>query len=355
MYNNDELRFTIVPKASFRPEKIVFYNQVIKTVLTPSAPRTTISKETKTELHSWGIGTKRAVQINLHNFELSKKAAQRIKEKVSWLYELARNKTIVSKESKKVFTFKMNFITLTLPATQAHTTAELTEKCLNQFLTESKQKYNLQNYVWRLEFQANGNAHYHIATDTFIEYSDCKLIWNRCLEKLGYISTYQNKMRGMTFEQYRHEYSNNGKTDFNTLRARYSLGCATRWSSPNTVDVRVVNNAKNISFYISKYITKKSEHTLNPIVTAREPQETNLRLWFCSRSLSALDKIEIFMEECNELLDNIMHKITNLKTYIFDYVTICYFSGKSQTNEVKRLLWLFYRQYANSKGYIPSY
>ena len=82
------------------------------------------------------------------------------------------------------------------------------------------------------------------------------------------------------------------------MRERFGRGTATRWDSPNTVDVRAVSNAKNISFYISKYITKKSEHSLNPVVSSRESSDSNLRLWFCSRSLSRLEsKLEVTLLE----------------------------------------------------------
>lgn len=349
-----ESTFLVIPKASIRPNKIVFYNQIIKGNPQGSTPKTTLSAELRKELSTWGITTAKVTASNKHNFEISKKASHRIREKVTWLYELARNKTVTTSGGKTLFSFKMNFITLTLPAAQFHTTAEITEKCLNQFLTESKSKFNLQNYVWRLEFQKNGNAHYHIATDTYISYTDCKLIWNRCLQKLGYVTAYQNKFKGMSFAQYCKDFSNNGKTDFNTLRERYGRGVATRWDSPNTVDVRAVSNAKNISFYISKYITKKQDCSVYSTIKDREDSTTNLRLWFCSRSLSRLDKIEIFMEEYNHLVDSCLSGLTNIKRFIFDYCSVWYFNGKDQVNECKRNLWLLYRQYSKSRDYIPA-
>jgi len=352
--SSSEIQYTVIPKASFRPNKIVFYNQIIKTFSTPIVPKPQISQETKEELYSWGIGLKRAVAINSHNFELSKKATGRIREKVEWLYELAKNKTVITSNGKVLSSFKMNFLTLTLPALQKHSTDELTKTCLNQFFTELKAKKNLNNYVWRLEFQKNGNAHYHIATDTFLDYTECKLIWNRCLRKLGYIQDYQNKFIGMKFSDYCKNHSDNGKTPFNVLRERFGRGCATRWDSPNTVDVRSVSNAKSIAFYISKYITKKSEHALNPIVSAREPQTTNLRMWFCSRSLSALDKIEIFLQEYDPLLEKIFYEISNVKKFIFDYVSVWYFNRTEQSNECKNHLWALFRKYANERNYSPA-
>lgn len=158
----------------------------------------------------------------------------------------------------------------------------------------------------------------------------------------------------MSFEKYREMYSENGVVPFETLRARYGRGCATKWDSPNTVDVRAVSNAKNIAFYIAKYITKNSQQGLNTIVLAREPETTNLRLWFCSRSLSALDKIELFCDEWNELAEKCLSALDNVKRYIFDYCSVWYFNVSDQIFSTKRDLWLLYRQYASERGYIPA-
>jgi hypothetical protein len=350
----DTYNISVIKKASIRPNKIVFYNQVLRTYLTPQEPKKPIIKGLRDELACLGFGTKLMPLNNKHQFEISYKAAARIKEKVSWLYELARNKTVQTTGGKVLNSFKMNFLTLTLPSLQRHNSATITKECLNQFLTECKTKFDLENYVWRLEFQKNGNIHYHLATDTYIDYVSAKLIWNRCLNKLGYIREYQNKFIGMTFENYCKEYSNNGKTPFNILRERYGRGCATRWDSPNTVDVRAVSNAKNIAFYISKYITKKSEHSLNSIVSLREPSDTNLRLWFCSRSLSKLSAIEVFLEEYNTLVNKCFEGLTNIKKYVFDYVSVWYFNSKDQPNETKQNFWYLFRQYSKELGYTPS-
>ena len=350
----EDYTISVIKKATIRPNKIVFYDQVVKHYNTPRVKSAAISKETRNELNSWGIGSGQVTQSNKHNFEISEKASARIKEKVTWLYELAKNKTVNSSRNGVQYSFKMNFLTLTLPADQVHTSAEITKVCLNQFLTECKTRFNLENYVWRLEFQKNGNVHYHIATDTFLEYTQCKLIWNRCLAKLGYISAYQRKFIGMSFVEYCNKYSDNGKTPFNVLRERFGRGCATRWDSPNTVDVRSVSNAKNIAFYISKYITKKYDHKLNAIVLEREPDSSNLRLWFCSRSLSALDKIEVFLEEYNYLIDKVLSGLDQCRKYVFDYCSVWYYSVKDQANETKRDLWLLFRQYARDCNYIPA-
>jgi len=349
-----ESRFSVIPKISIRPNKVVFYQQFVRNKYADYVDPATLTPEVKQKLKEIGVPVRVQPECNKHNFEISFKAASRIKEKVTWLYELAKNKTVTTTGGKTLYSFKMNFITLTLPSVQQHDTAQITSVCLNQFLVECTKKFGLQNYVWRLEFQKNGNVHYHIATDCFIDYTSCKLIWNRCLSKLGYIAKYQEKFIGMTFNEYCKDYNDNGRVPFNTLRERFGRGTATRWDSPNTVDVRAVSNAKNISFYISKYITKKSEHTLNPVVSSREPSDSNLRLWFCSRSLSRLDKISMFLEEYDSLVDVCISNLSEVKKFVHDYCEVWYFDKLKQANEVKRNLWLLYRRYSASTGYIPA-
>lgn len=351
---NKENRFTVIPKASIRPDKIVFYNQYyLNEVSDPLAKKPMDKFDKKKAFISLinGVETKKS---NTHNFEISKKAGARIKEKINWLYNLAKNRTIETHNGKVLNSFRMNFITLTMPSIQIHATAEITDKCLNQFLTECKARFGLKNFVWRLEFQKNGNAHYHIATDTYIDFLAAKTIWNRCLNKLGYVDRYSEKMRKYNLAQYCAEFGADGKTEFNVLRERFGRGCATRWVEPNTVDIRAVTNSKNISFYISKYITKKSDHTLNPIVSCREPTTSNLRLWFCSRSLSKLSKIEIFMDSYSDLVYNCLSSLENCKNFIFDYCSVKYFNLKEQSKAGqvlwRKLFWDYAKEHNYSTG-----
>src|SRR5690606_40476869 len=87
----------------------------------------------------------------------------------------------------------IGFITLTLPSKQKDPTKFITNNLFNQFLTEIRQRTKMENYVWRLEFQKNKNVHYHIVTDTYIDYHLVLKIWNRILDNYGYIKPYTEK------------------------------------------------------------------------------------------------------------------------------------------------------------------
>lgn len=347
-------KYTVLDAITIRPNKIVFYKRFFKNYETAKSTSEKPRQDTKQFLSEIGYYKTRAVDNNKHNFELSRKAQANIKTKISWLYQLSKTKTQISSKSGKQFSFKINFITLSLPSTQKHTSDILNSECLNQFLTECKSRFNMINYVWRLEFQKNGNAHYHIASDTYADYTELVSIWNRCINKLGYVDEYQKKFLGCTFREYVKLQNPNYKTSVKTLKKRWKKGTAFNWSTPNTVDIRAVANHVRISYYIAKYITKKSENGINPIVFEREEINTNLRLWFCSRSLSKLDKISEFLEGAPDLIFNFYKSIEKAYTKIYDYCKVIYFTSVKESFLHRRLAWLLFNNYADSVGYVPA-
>lgn len=347
-------RFAFIPKISIRPDKIVLYNQVVKRKYDlPSDLEENILCQ-KTVKSTAVDCIKKMPVTNQHNFQLSAKAATRIKEKVTWLYELARNKTVTTASGKILTSFKMNFITLTLPSKQQHSTAVITATCLNQFLIECKKTHNLENYVWRLEYQNNGNVHYHIATDKYLDFEYVRAVWNRCIEKLGYATAYHDIFSKLSFKQYCERVNSTGEIDIKTLSERFALGIRNKWRMPNTVDCRAVSNAKNIAFYISKYITKREPIKITDEVIERDSDKSNMRLWYCSSGLSKLDKIVFFLEELNDLAERAVQSITNSVFKLFDYCKCWYFSTKNQSNESRAMFWELFNRYASDVGYTPA-
>ena len=320
-------RYSVIKKASIRPNKIVFYNQFIKRNIDDSE-KPIYTNDERRELASIGIIS--MPTSNVHDMILSDKAKKRIQEKVMWLNQFATCRTITTISGKKLRNFKLNFITLTLPSKQMHPTKDITNTVLNQFITELKQKKQLQNYVWKMEFQKNGNAHYHIVTDAFIDYWYLKRVWNRCLEKLNYISEYSNKFKNMKFSTYYSLYKNEHNT-FEKLKEQFIASKKTNFSQPNTVDVKAVTDEKNIASYIAKYITKNEKSKITEAIKERETT-TNFRLWFCSRELSKLDKIEVFMDCISDDVQSFLESLQKTKTYIFDYVEMIFYNEKEQTH-----------------------
>ena len=289
-----------------------------------------------------------------HNFQISEQARKSMQLKINWLYFMAKSRYKKSLSGRELFNFKMNFITLTLPSKQVHSTGFITKNVFNQFMTEIRTFYNMENFVWRLEFQKNGNVHYHIVTDTFTDFHIVQKVWNRCLNKLGYVDAYARKHSLMTLNDYVSAYSKNGATPFVVLQKRYSFGRRTNWTAPNSVDVKAVSNGKAISMYISKYFSKKENKNNNCNELDNIENSVGLRLWFCSRSLSKLKTISDFVEASGRDLFFIISTAKNTFKVIHDFCTSYYFSFSDLWNEAKGVVHKVLYSYAISLFYKPA-
>lgn len=156
--------------------------------------------------------------------KLSRKAIQNLRNAINWLCFSAKKKRVYMKETDKNFFFRVNFVTLTLPDTKEPITSQdLQKKLLNPWLTYMRQEHGLKHYVWRLEFQANGKLHVHICTDTFLHHQKIRDVWNRLLDKNGYMDLF--------FKKNKHR-------------------------DPNSTDVHATRKIKNMGAYLAKYMGK---------------------------------------------------------------------------------------------------
>lgn len=121
------------------------------------------------------------------------------------------------------------FVTLTLPSTQLHTDEVIKRELLNHFIIKLQRETNVVHYFWRAESQVNGNIHFHLLIDAFVAYSQLQGMWNLVLDKLNYVSDFENA----------HGHRN-----------------------PNSVDVRKPKNQADIIEYVIKYASKDEENRL---------------------------------------------------------------------------------------------
>lgn len=211
---------------------------------------------------------------------LSKKTQRKIENAVNWLLQLSEYKTIEI-NGKKVKS-KLSFITLTLPTKQTHTDNEIKAKCLNQFLIEMKQRHPDFLYIWKTERQKNDNIHFHITTNITEHYQVIQRIWNRCVNKLGYVDEYTNNMKtkyknGFLYdlrlqEKYGHSREKQKQMYENSLK--------TGFREPHSTEIKSVRNIKNIAAYISKYIVKDINE---------DSKRIDGNLWSCSELLSNMN------------------------------------------------------------------
>lgn len=243
---------------------------------------------------------------------ISKKAERRISQAIDWLLWLSHTKTFISHKTKRQHTFKINFVTLTLPSKQIHSDNEIKSKCLNYFLVEARRKWQCVHYLWRAEAQKNGNIHFHVVFDKFIPWSSLRDTWNKCVNTLGYTERYKEK---------------NGN------------------KNPNSTDVHSVFKVKNISRYLAKYCTKNSTNRL-----------IEGKLWGLSQSLSKMKSAVIEID--NQVYKELMYieKRFEKSVRVKDFFSCVYTKVEKWANVVKGKLWECFSDYvAQFKGSAPDY
>jgi len=197
---------------------------------------------------------------------LSDAAKKRIKKIVTiWIsavlfYYKSKNYNL-DKIAKQV-----KFITLTLPSDQAHDDKFLKRELLQLFIKNLKNKYGLKNYLWINETQKNGNLHFHIITDIYVKNTAIQKIWNKILDKHGYIDKFEKK----------HGHRN-----------------------PPTTDIHTIKKINNIVAYLSKEATK-----------GQQSRKIEGKMWSCNKELLELDYYEILFDAN---LGNFLHNFVNKK------------------------------------------
>lgn len=289
---------------------------------------------------------------NSHSGVVSQKSSSRIKSKINWLVYKSKNQRVKYPNGTISTNFRISFITLTLPSRQRHSDKEI-KQCLDRFLTILRNRYNMCDYVWKAELQGNNNIHFHITTNIYINHLVIRSIWNRCINRLGYVDRYQKKYSVMSYQSYCKAMKKNSKKYGNSLsvsniQKSFDYGQRTNWSSPNSTDVKTVFKVNSLSAYLSKYLTKslsgKSKEKYNNSSRSNQERikEFGGRIWFCSRSLSALTTYtSIFCNSFHSFVVNLL-KSQNIKMKHYDYVSVIYFNiekiPKSLSGKLRKLI-----------------
>lgn len=357
-------KFLFIKKASISPTQLCEYNEVSVRDGFSDNFISLQAKAAREKRENAEINGKTPLKREFHNFKISKNALRTLKRKIEWLHYFAKSRNITTYNNKNIYNFKMLFLTLTLPSKQMHATGYITKHCLNQFLTEMKQKNNLTNFVWRLEHQNNGNVHYHIVTDTYIDYYQALRVWNRIVEKEGYVSRYSEKFNKMNLSEYFSYTSQQSmpavETDasnfywsWSEVAKRYAKQKKDNFKNPNTIDVKVVTNGKRIGYYISKYFNKEKEENTNHNALDNEENSKTIRLWFCSRSLSKLKTISEYEELIDWKPSKILKNVKNVFVKVHDYCTIFYYDFITLPMQIKRLFSKIFLDYMKEVEYRP--
>jgi len=270
------------------------------------------------------------LKLKKSSFALSETSKRNLKNSFINLFFHSKPRTIKLGSNKFIYNYRASFITLTLPSKQVHSDVEI-KKRLNVFLQVLRDKYKINNYVWKAELQANENIHFHLLIDKYVNYGAIKYYWNKAIKPLGYIDAYEEKFAGMTLSDYVNLRSNgnviNARTFYKSYADAYTKGKSQSWRTPNSVDVISVKNVRSLSLYIAKYITKDVKK--KPI--DEENNETILRMsafgkvWARSSSLSRLKYInKIAYDDVKEVILKLKRKTNAVKDMYFDYCRVIY-------------------------------
>lgn len=301
------------------------------------------------------------------------------------------------------------FLTLTLPAEQNHTDNEICKYLVNPLMSYARKYWRVKYYIWKKELQANGNLHFHLIFDRTVPWQSLRKEWNKLLNrgyvpgvknKFNYIDRYHDKWakiyaNGFDRKIIREYVANQPSTQdaikeqieawnlfnnnaplsdaeykyrkdvvidkfvnryYKAYKQELELPEAQRWRNPNSTDICGVRSAREVSAYLSKYISKDIEN--NPALAdyqfyvdaikkeidewqkaiiykrnhgedysdaveawqknlqaLREYREQNSpiqgRMWFKSKSLTA------FLNDASDYLqDEYYSELTDLETYL---------------------------------------
>ena len=264
-------------------EKIPVYELHVKPTYAVCLPQRSTENRVKSIKQ---IQNEKNLEQNDNAGVISAKASKRLTNAVNWLVASAKSKSVFDKKTGKTFNFKINFITLTLP-TLGHNVSDHHFKAvmLHAFINNCRYKYGMQNFVWKVEAQANGNIHAHFTTDVYIPWQSLRRMWNKILTKNGIIDIYHRKHKDLSFDQYYRLYATTSGKSADALRKAYDYGVSTNWQDPNTTDVHAVHKVKDVGAYLAKYMSKSDA----------DRRKISGRLWSCSYNLSDSNKLVIEM------------------------------------------------------------
>lgn len=341
-------------------------NVVEKISISPSkcTLTTSITKSYKNSLGFWEYKerTKSSNQSSnklkkqFHNFTISKNSQRNLRQKIEYLFLYAKSRKIKTYNGKKLPSFKVVFLTLKLPSKQRHPSSQIITDCLQPFMDLLRKRLGMKNYVYRVEYQNNGNIHFHICTDTYVDYYFAQKHWNKMLEKLGYITAFSDKMSKMSFKDYYERYGvdfKGNKIDFEVVKQRYIKGKKSKWRNPNSVDVKNAKGGDNIAYYISKYFAKEEKGAKQNELD-NEENSFALRLCYWSRSLSQM-KPESMPVDYYDV--NIFKELLQDESVIicrYDYCTVIYFEFNKMKGFAKEYLKKYFKELQNECSYIPA-
>jgi hypothetical protein len=90
----------------------------------------------------------------------------------------------------KVRSFMPVMVTVTLSSPQKHDDKWIKRNILQEFLKALQRKKDIRFTFWKAEAQLNGNIHFHILIDRYVDKKFIQGLWNYYQKKAGYMDKY---------------------------------------------------------------------------------------------------------------------------------------------------------------------
>lgn len=302
---------TVIPKIKVHPTKIITYNEYHYDKfkkprrINENESNTLISVEREGKMVLERFNSKFINSKRSSNGNLSYQSKKKLLLAVDYMLFLNAKGQKGKYFSGSDFGRNIGFVTLTLPSKQMHTDLIIKNQCLNQFLIELTKFHGVRSYIWRAEYQSNGNIHFHILINRFIFYYHLQARWNRIIEKLGYVSGYKKEQEAYHSKGFKLRKELLNKWSEEAQLKAYLKGKKENWSKPNSTDVHKINNVINIKAYISKYVSKKADQIPSYPFKTTEKREQIGKVWSCSVIFQNLKGAETEID--NEIGEQLKH------------------------------------------------
>lgn len=238
-----------VQKIQFRHDEIVIYWQYVG--------------DRRTPLNLFNSTDEKANQSYTNNF--SQSAQKNLKKAIDILLQITPPIKRFHPLTKKPFNHRLSVITLTIPTTQVIHPNTAYNQLLKPFIDYLRKTKDVENYIWKLEFQKRGQIHYHITMPQVIHWREIRNKWNYLLKKNNYLNEY---------------YSKKGNYD------------------PNSTDIHKVYNIDKIGPYLMKEFVKSCQNVdINKHNYTKEDINKKFKYWDCSNSLVQCKRFATDMNE----------------------------------------------------------
>lgn len=331
---------TLIPHLSIHPDKICVYNEIHWEPCKPSRYKMNLP----IECYLSKMDNFKGTSTN-HNGKVSKHAKRKMVKAIDYLLMMANPKNSAQMPDGKTVRFCIAFITLTLPSKQIHSDNEIKKECLNQLLIELKTRHRVKNYVWRAEKQKNGNIHFHIIVDKFINWNELRNRWNRIINKLGYVDRYQINQKAFHSTGFRFRPEISKDWDYEHQLKAYREGARHDFKNPNSTDIHSIKRIRNIKNYVTKYLTKNEDDPNNKHTPDTEHAEQIGRLWGCNTELSDIKGAQLIVDsEIHEALNKVIKNV-NPQIFSDNYFSVYYIDIKQLQEHSPDILFAEFTRY----------